>query len=420
MVIIKDKNMMIRSYTRLISSVSFLFLLSVSSIWAQKRDHLSMDMIFKDSTVFIDARYESVAQVNSDSIYFILNPGFELDTIRSKGLKSYKLTQKEGVPLPYFLLEFDEIRDPEEGLTVEFKYKINLSEQNHMKSNWIELNADKLWFPNMEKLNNEFTYEVTITDFPGSYRLITHTDAKVAQEKNQLVIKKNIPWYEVLILGGKDMKDWSYNNEITLIGNKHTPDSTFQSMGHKVKKSIELLNSSIGEFDPITTFSVVLRNTTRKELGFQFNRKNLIVTGIDFDDYGNLSHEIAHYWWSKANFISEPWMNESFANYSMYMVLKEFDFEDYQSLVARNRELSKDAIPVGSATLFAADSFNSYYYKGALHLISLEEKIGDEKMNQLLSSCVEKNISTTENFLEELEMLINSEERSFFEELLKM
>ena len=397
-----------------------LIALSTSISWAQEPDHLSMTMHFKDSTVFVEATYQSNQKINRDSIYFLLNPGFELDTIKSKDLASYKITQKPGMPLPFYHLAFNESRDISEILAVTFKYSIDLSEQNHMKSDWIELNADKLWFPNLGALNNEFTYDVTITDFPESYYLITHTDAKVTREKNTLTIKKDNPWYEVLILAGKDMKEWEYDPNITLIGKQEIADSTFQAIGKKVANSIDLLNGSFGMSDPITSFKVLLRNTSRDEIGFQFNRRDMIVTGTDFNDYGNLSHEIAHYWWSKANFIQEPWMNESFANYGMYRVLKEFDAEDYQRVLARNRERSENAIPVAEASLFVADSYNSYYHKGAIHLIDLEAKIGSESMQVLLSSCVEKGIHTTEGFLLELEKQTNKETREFFEGLLKI
>jgi len=247
---------------------------------------------------------------------------------------------------------------------------------------------------------------------------MTHTDAIVTKEGNNIYIKKETPWYEVLLLAGNNMKEWHYDENITLIGSETISDSTFKSLGSKVKKSIDLLNTTFGKSDPITSFKVVLRNTNRKELGFQFNRRNMIITGTDFNDYGNLSHEIAHFWWSNANFIDEPWMNESFANYSMYLVLKTYDFEGYEKLLAKNRETAKNAIPVIKAKLFAADSYNSYYNKGALHLISLEEKIGTDMMYKLLSSCVGKNINTTEGFLMELERLTNKEQRDYFEALL--
>ena len=410
---------MTQSFTNLFSLTVLLITLSASSTWAQKSDHLSMNMHFKDSTVFIEAKYQSVSEVNGDSNYFLLNPGFEIDTIKSKNLMSYRVTQKKGMPLPFYRLEINGVRDTTEMLAVEFKYKINLSEQNHMKSDWIELNADKLWFPNLGAINNELTYEVTITDFPESYYLVTHTDAKVTQGKDIITIKKDNPWYEVLVLAGKDLKEWEYDQNITLIGSQEIADSTFQSIGKKVKNCIDMLNGYFGMSDPINSFKVVLRNTAKDEIGYQYNRRDMIITGTDFNDYGNLSHEIAHYWWSKANFIKEPWMNESFANYSMYLVLREFDSEDYQKLLASNRELSKNAIPVSSASLFATDSYNSYYHKGAIHLIDLEEEIGSELMRQLLSICVEKNINTTENFLQELETLTNKENRNFFEDLLK-
>lgn len=412
---------MMPTFTKLITLMIFSIGLSSPFIWAQKKDHLSMILTFKkDSTVQVNAKYQTILKEKVDSIYFLLNPSYELDTIASKGLKSYKIIQKAGVPLPFWNLKYNDLINVNEPLIVEFKYKINLSQQNHMKSNWIELNADKLWFPNLNALNNEFTYDVSIIDLPKSYRLMTHTDAIVTKVGNHIYIKKETPWYEVLLLAGNNMKEWHYDENITLIGSETITDSTFHSLGSKVKKSIDLLNSTFSKSDPITSFKVVLRNTDRKELGFQFNRRNMIVTGTDFNDYGNLSHEIAHFWWSRANFINEPWMNESFANYSMYLVLKAFDIEDYKKILAENREIAKTAIPVIKANLFATDSYNSYYYKGTLHLLSLEEKIGTNIMYRLLSSCVEKNINTTAGFLMELERLTTKEQRAYFEALLAL
>ena len=70
------------------------------------------------------------------------------------------------------------------------------------------------------------------------------------------------------------------------------------------------------------------------------------------------------------------------------------------------------------AETFTADSYNSYYYKGSVLLIKLEERIGPEIMRKLLSFCVEKRIKTTETFLAELENLTNKSDRDFFEDLL--
>jgi len=412
---------MIHNSYKLIHLVIFLTGLNLVAVWAQKPDHLSMIMVFKkDSTVQINAKYQTVLQEKVDSIYFILNPSVELDTIISKDLKAYKIVQKEEMLIPLWCLKYNNSIEANEELLVEFQYKINLSQQNHLKSNWIELNVDKLWFPNLNALNNEFSYDISIIDFPKSYHLLTHPDAIVDMEGNQIHILKETPWYEVLILAGNRMKEWRFDDNISLVGNETIADSIFQSIGNKVKNSIDLLNTTFGKSDAISSFQVVLRNTNRKEIGFQFNRRNMIITGPDFNDYGNLSHEIAHYWWSKANFIDEPWMNESFANYSMYLVLRSFDFENYKTILDKTHEKADNAIPVIDAKLFVKDSYNSYYHKGALHLLSLEEKIGIETMNKLLSSCVKNKINSTEGFLIELEKLTNKEQRDFFENLIAM
>ena len=408
---------MTQKFNKLLFFNTLLFILNSSSLFSQKYDHLTMVMNFKDSTVSIEAKYQTASKVDRSSVYFLLNPGFKLDTIISKDLVSYKTTRKKGFPLPFFQLKFDENIDKK--LTAIFKYKINLSKQNHMKSNWIELNADKLWFPNLDAINNKFTYKVTAINFPNSYKLLTHTDAKVRKVGNKIIITKKSPWYEVLILAGYKMKEWKYDKNITLVGSEKINDSTFYSIGNKVQKSIQKLNGYFGKSDPIKSFKVLLRNTSRKELGFQFNRRNMIVTGTDYNDFGNLSHEIAHYWWSKANFIAEPWMNESFANFSMYQVLKEFNIENYNRILERTKKFTEKAIPVSTASLFTKDSYISYYHKGALHLLNLENKIGAKLMKQLLSTCIKKNVNTTEAFLTELEKLTNKEHRNYFEELLK-
>ncbi|MCX2718098.1 hypothetical protein [Lentiprolixibacter aurantiacus] len=402
-------------------NILFTLFLGIVAIQAQEADHLSMTLKFQDSTLLIDARYESSSIGDSDSAYFLLNPGYELDTIVSKGLKSYTVTQKKGSPLPFYHLEFDKEVAGQKTLLVDFRYQINLSEQNHMKSNWIELNADKLWFPNRNNLNNELTYEVSISNFPESYHLITHSDAVITKWDNQITISKTDPWYEVMILAGDSMKEWEFDDNITVIGSTDIDESTFRSIGLKVKHSIDILNAYFGKSDPINDFKVVLRNSSRSELGlgYQFNRRDLIVTGVDFDSYGNLSHEIAHFWWNKADFIKEPWMNESFANWGMYQVLRKYDKEEYEKVIASDIEIGETAMPVADASLFAPDAYGSYYCKGTVLLLRLEEKIGADAMQKLLSDCVEKNINSTEGFLSELELLTGKEVRSYFENLLK-
>lgn len=402
--------------------LSIWFWLSATTlpVRAQITDHLDIKATFKDSTIQVEASYKTSIPAQQDSVYFLLFPGIEVDSITADGLETYTRAMKPGHPIPFWMLKFRGDQDRSTPAVIGFSYSIDLGRQNHMRSNWIELNADKMWFPNRNDLNNPFTYTATIEHLPENYTLLGHTDAVIEQVDPETIrITKPTPWYEVLLLAGKDLKSFSYDKGITLWGNREIPDSVMRSIGEKVRKSTDLLNTYTGTHDKIEELSILLRNTTKKEIGFQFNRVNLIVTGTDFNTYGNLSHEIAHYWWRKANFLTEPWLNESLANFCMYQVLRTYEPEQYEQMLLKDKQTAIEAIPVAEATAFADGSFASYYTKGTVLLLELEEQIGRDKMQQLFTKLATYDDLSTEVFLNTLETISSPDHRSLFEQALK-
>ena len=373
--------------------------MQVPSSWAQPRDHLNVGLQFSGADVYVEVQYTARPEVTSDSLFFILNPMNRLDTIMAPRLLKYTSGQRPDRPFPGQVLYFNEDFEKGQEISITFRYAMDLSASNHWDSGWIELNIDKLWFPIRTDLDNEITYEVRITGFPDKWDLVSHMDASLERKEDRIEIRQVHPVEEVLILAGFGMRHRQLSEHIAFFAGSQVPDSVVQSMYHKVRKSIEFLNKTVGQEDPITEFRVVLRNTDRRELGFQFNRGNMIVTGPDFDDYGNLSHEIAHFWWSGADFIREPWMNESFANYCMFLVQEEFDPEDYRRTLERFRDKAAEAPAVLEATAFSRDSFSAYYHKGAILLKALEEQVGREDMIRILRTCISQNVHTTEGFL---------------------
>lgn len=395
-----------------------VFFLSIQGGVAQETDHLSMQLRFQDSLLHVEAEYRVATSSLADTVYFMLNPGFALESITGNGLQSYERVQRPGRPIPYWALHFERPLPGAGAINLRFRYTIDLVGQNHLSSDWIELNADKLWFPNRNDLDNLFTYEVRIEGFPADYTLIGYPGVQIVEAGERTEMRNESPAYEVLLLAGKDLRVWDGGDHIRFHAGRQISDAILESMHLKVRNTVDFLNRTQGGADPIDSLTVLLRNTSREELGFQFNRGTLIVTGPEFDDYGNLSHEIAHYWWSGADFMNEPWMNESFANYAMYSVLRKFDPEDFERLRERNRERSAQAIPVSEASLFAPDSYTSFYHKGAIHLLELEETIGQDRMQALLSACIGKDIHETAAFLQELERQTNPETRRNFEAML--
>lgn len=112
-------------------------------------------------------------------------------------------------------------------------------------------------------------------------------------------------------------------------------------------------------------------------------------------------------------------MNESFANYSMFLVQEAFVPEQYSKLFNRYTEIAKDAPPVSTATLFSENSYNSYYTKGAILLKELEQKIGKDKMLTWLELMIKKDVKTTKEALDLLEATTDNSTRLFMEELMR-
>ena len=102
----------------------------------------------------------------------------------------------------------------------------------------------------------------------------------------------------------------------------------------------------------------------------------------------------------------------------MYKVIEKYDTSNYNRLLAKNKALIANSIPVSEASLFANDAEVSYYHKGAILLLELENRIGNKKMEDLLSLCVKNEIKTTEGFLEAVETVTDIETRTYFAESL--
>jgi hypothetical protein len=376
---------------------------------------------YDNNILDIQASYTAVAKESGNAMYFLMNPAMDMKEISGNGILHYEVTQKPDEPLPYWRIDFKDPFTKGDRVVVQFDYQLDLVKLNHLNSDWIELNADKLWSPNYNGIDNEYTYETTLIGWPKDFPLVGSMDAMIIPKgPDTILIKKNQPDKEVLILSGKDMKTWQSAKEgITFFARQSTPDSVLESMSNKVIKSIEYLNQSFGQKNPIKTYRVVLRNTTKEELGFQFARNNMMVTGPDFNSFGNLSHEIAHYWWGKADFIKEPWMNESFANYSMFLVMEKYAPANYESLYKQYEATSKEAPSVAQATLFSDNSYNAYYIKGSILLKKLENIIGKDKMLKLLKARLSRQIDNTAGLLKALEAITDQATRQQFEEMLQ-
>lgn len=398
------------------------FQLFTFSLCAQS-DHLQLELVFQqDSTLSVTANY-TIQNRTDDSVYFILNPGIQPLSISAEGLASQQMAPKEGRPFPFWLLLFEN-SGSNKSETVSFSYSIDLKLMNHIASNWIELNVDKLWFPNLDDLDHEFTWEANIVGLYDGYSLMsyqTKEDSFIPQvmlnPEGSIQLKNMDPTPEVFIMAGANMQLWTAPNreeKTQLFVSKEESDSTLQIIGQRTNEIIEYFNGIL-DTKPIGDYLLVLRNTKPGEISFLQSRGNILLGNTFASGYASLSHEVAHFWWSRSDFINEPWMNESFANYSMLLYLEKVDSLQFTKQWKRIQEGSANGGSIRSSTTFDPNGMATYYFKGTKLLWELDQQIGREAFLDLLVSRVEKQLNSTDAFLELLKNSHGENIRSSFE-----
>lgn len=130
-----------------------------------------------------------------------------------------------------------------------------------------------------------------------------------------------------------------------------------------------------------------------------------------------ISHEIAHEWWSGAptdNF--EDWLNESFAEYSALMAIREkFGSELYRAWLDYKEFEATGAPPIIPPDPSWPKAHSTLYAKGPLVLHRLESRIGKSSFLELLREIFRRDVKSTVALLNLLEELGSRETREWFE-----
>jgi hypothetical protein len=404
----------------LVSSLCFSFFLVTSLAWGQDRLKVTLDFQ-PDSTVTVTAIY-TMEERTDDSVYVILNPGFQPLQIKAEGLVRNQMAPRPGRPFPFWLLTFDPA-SPVKNVPVTFNYSIDLKQMNHINSGWIELNVDKLWFPNFHDLDNEFSWDVTINNLYTGYSLVSYeikndniTPVIRMNPKGTIRITNDEPCPEIFIMAGANMQLWESPNrdqKTRLFVSGNESDSTLLSIANRADEIINFFNDTF-KANPIDDYLLVLRNTPPGEINFLQSRGNILLGNSFASSYASLSHEVSHYWWSKADFINEPWMNESFANYSMLLLLESYDKEQFEKQLNRIKEGGVKGGSLRNTTTFDPNGMATYYFKGCQLLWELDSEIGRDAFIQLLVERIKQDANSTDEFLQLIKVSNGAEVQSSF------
>jgi aminopeptidase N len=164
-----------------------------------------------------------------------------------------------------------------------------------------------------------------------------------------------------------------------------------------------------------------------REEGGGYCRPGLIVL-MPNDDNKNeadyfkfIAHEIAHLWWCKCKRVDswEDWLNESFAEFSALLVLREaFGEEEFKRKINLYAQKAEGLPPIKGLDRDNEKAYSVLYMKGPLILHELEENIGILEFEKLLNIVHVSNVDTTEYFLHKLNEITNQEITENFNMLL--
>lgn len=365
---------------------------------------------------------------NTKVLSFYIHKDLEIEDISCDRKIKYEIGREveEGTP---FILEsklvrimFDELIYENENINFCFKYKgkINIITEygvNRLTESWIELGLYTPWFPLTKKLE-ESVFDVKI-NIDNGYKVINSKNIE-----NNLVIRQCTPNVDCVIIASKIFKCIKCNLENINLNVYYTEDK-YKDLAKKIKDYSNLILNKYKDFGKVDSKELSIVIAPRED-GGGYCRPGLIVL-IPKDDevkevdyFKFIAHELGHLWWNKAKVDTwEDWLNESFAEFSALLAIRDiFGEEEFINKISIYEKNTKNLPPIKNFNRGDDKAYQVLYMKGPLILNKLENNIGKENFKELLNKVYTRNVNSTDKFLEILATITNEEVKDTFNKLL--
>ena len=271
---------------------------------------------------------------------------------------------------------------------------------NSFAENWIELNFYCAWFPvNLGYSNFNSKFLIYINE---GYNVTG--SGLVSKKKDCWVMKQTWGGFDNVIIASNSLQSKvlkkNYLNIETDYSAEDFPEGNSDSVLMECKNVLELFEEIFGKNDSTYLKFVI----APFEMG-GYSRKNFVclrTKSFDLNTEKGIAHEIAHFWWHNASAATwEDWLNESFAEYSMLVYIRERKgTAEFLRIVDEYKSRTKDSPPIWGIERNSPDAYSVLYEKGSLILYELEEKVGKDLFFGFLKDAVKSKISNTNDLLE--------------------
>jgi hypothetical protein len=377
-----------------------------------------------------------------DSAIFYLHKQLEVKSLTGDHLVDYCFDTKTPSPIQFMpeagTLHLGFAKPLEKGeiirLRFEFGGKVTMWPEwsaNVISETWTELGMYLPWFP-FNGDYGDFTFSVDV-ECDVAYQVRSYGEHVKHGDMWHFVWDH--PTNDIIIVISKNIKSQTIEAEHCLLNVHHVTlrDSTASMIGKDLSWILACFDSwFLGE-----KRKEVSLIESPIQLGGGYSSRGLIVLGgLNDQKYVDhrqayiryLSHEAAHLWWWAAETSSwEDWLNESFAEYSALLAVKEmFGQDPFEKMLAE-----KSKAMLGSSPIWGLER-NDYstkekmqeietvlYSRGPVLLHRLSTKIGQENFLVLCQEMISQNAKSTVQFLEVIGRLEGENAKHWMESTLK-
>jgi hypothetical protein len=312
---------------------------------------------------------------------------------------------------------------PNGKFTIEIDYIVSLTELKHNTSSftneWIALASYSSWYPvNFDW--GKFNYSLTVS-IPKPF--IVSGAGKISYQKGKWKVIQASKTDDIVLIASnimqtKKFKDDGANITMNYIGFTEAQADSIIASTIQAYNFYKTIYGEVGKAN-LTIAAMPLKG------GNAFARKDFIYMqtkgGSSFDMNKTISHEVAHFWWNKANVdIWEDWLNEGFAEFSTLLFIQKFISDSaYINELKEYKKMSKEVAPVWQMDRSDNNASMILYRKAPVALANFRNTIGDEAFFNLLKSIHLNKINNTTDLLSLIEKNISSGAKNNLIELLK-
>ncbi len=375
---------------------------------------------------------------------FYLHRQLRIQRLEGRRVLGYQFQIPGDTPLPYqsqaavLDVYFSPPLRRGETVLLSFEYDGTLTEwpaesANVIGEDWVELGSSFPWFPlQYQNQPSDLTFTLKV-NLPGGYQTASYGRGELLG--GSWYFNWPHPTSDIVVAVGKTLTSDTFESDSNqVILHTTTLDKKFANqLGEELLWTLDRFSGWFGRTRP-RELTVI---ESPRKLGAGYSRRGLIVlAGVDEqtfldhqkDHLRRLGHESAHaWWWDAPKETWEDWLNESFAEYSGLLALRErYGNQTFEQSLQQKRERLNGLQPLWE---FARSDTSTpekqtqverhLYDQGPLLLHELAQRIGSQRFLELCRARLWSGVTATEHLLDLLEELEDAKTRIWFEARLK-